>query len=83
MPAIDANGLRKAMDLSGFTAKRLSEELDLSKQYVSDMLSGYRTLKRNPKLRRQIADVLDVPVHWIEHSPEDVAARRTQDPVAS
>jgi hypothetical protein len=66
MPAIDKTGLTKAMDKSGVTKKQLADTLDLSLQYVCDITVGRRTLKRNPELRRRIADALDVPVHWIE-----------------
>lgn len=65
--AIDKDLLKKAMDLAGVTPKHLSEECAISLQYTCDILSGYRTLKRSPGLRKRIANALNVPVHWIEN----------------
>jgi transcriptional regulator with XRE-family HTH domain len=74
--AIDPNGLTKAMARANMTPSRLAKELDVSLSYVVRILSGTRRLKRNPILRRRIAEALDVPVHWIEverPDPEQVA----------
>lgn len=70
--AIDHQSLRKALDLAGLTPKQLVEALagdgggSISLQYACDILSGRRTLKRNPTLRRRIAVAAGVPQHWIE-----------------
>lgn len=74
MPELDKDLLAKAMDLSGVTQKQLAEDIGKSKQYVSDMVSGHRTLKRNPALRKLIAEKLNVPTHWIEHSDPKATA---------
>lgn len=66
MAAIDPQLLTKAMDMAGVTQQHLAEELGISKQYACDITRGYRTLKRSPELRKRIAQVLNVPVHWIE-----------------
>ena len=55
------------MDGAGFTAARLAEEVGISRTYLADILSGRRTLKRNPDLRHRIAKALDVPYKWIEN----------------
>lgn len=68
MAAIDPAALTKAMNLAGVTPRRLADEVGVSLQYVGDLRTGRRTLKRNPELRRRIADALSVPVHWIERS---------------
>ncbi|MDQ2729106.1 MAG: helix-turn-helix transcriptional regulator [Actinomycetota bacterium] len=67
MPPLDKTLLKKAMDKAGVSTKRLSDEAPMSLQYACDLVSGHRNLKRNPALRKRIAEVLDVPVHWIEH----------------
>lgn len=67
MGAIDYKMLVKAMDKSGVTPKRLAEKTGKSLTYICDITAGRRTLKRNPELRRAIAEACDVPVHWIEH----------------
>ena len=75
MSAIDKELLIKAMEKSGVTQKQLAESIGKSKQYVSDLTTGHRTLKRNPALRKAIASALDVPVHWIERpAPEKPVA---------
>lgn len=73
MAAIDKNLLAKAMDMSGVTPKRLADETGKSLTYICDITAGRRTLKRNPELRRAIAKVCDVPVHWIEHRDGEAA----------
>lgn len=70
MPAIDASLLVKAMDKNNVTRRRLADELGVSIQYVCDITAGRRTLKRNPELRKRIAEVCDVPTHWIEHQEQ-------------
>ena len=70
VPAIDHKSLTKAMGLAPMTAKQLADKLGLSLQYVCDIQAGRRTLKRNPELRKRIAEALDIPTHWIEHRDE-------------
>jgi hypothetical protein len=53
------------------TPKKLREALhdegvDISLQYICDLLSGHRNLKRNPALRKAIAKCIGCPVDWIE-----------------
>lgn len=71
MPAIDHKAVRKVMDRAPMTTKQLTEELhrrgvEVSHDYVVNIVNGHRRLKRNPVLRHEIARALDVPVHWIE-----------------
>jgi hypothetical protein len=64
------------------TPRQLTEALQargnaISYDYVVNIVNGHRKLKRNPVLRKEIAAVLDVPVHWIEAErpdPERVAS---------
>ena len=70
MAAINQRGLAKAMDLVPMTTKQLHEELvkrghTISFSYTCDIVNG-RGLKRNPALRKAIAEVLGVPQFWIE-----------------
>jgi transcriptional regulator with XRE-family HTH domain len=74
MAAIDAELLQKAMDKAGVSRQRLAAEVGVSLQYVCDITAGRRTLKRNPDLRKRIADVCDVPTHWIEHRTPEAAS---------
>lgn len=70
MPPIDPELLRKAMAKAPMGTKELAERVNVSITYMSDIVHGRRTLKRNPALRRAIAIALDVPQHWIEeHQP--------------
>lgn len=71
MPAIDSESLRKVLDRAPMTTRQLTDELNrrghqVSHDYVVNIVNGHRRLKRNSVLRRAIAGVLDVPVHWIE-----------------
>ena len=61
------------MSKSGVTVTQLADELGVSVSYVTQMVRGTRRLKRNPVLRRRIADALDVPQHWIEHREDEAA----------
>ncbi len=70
MAAIDPTGLRKAMEGAGYTSARLAAEAGISRTYLADVMSGRRTLKRNPELRHSIAKILDVPFRWIENNGE-------------
>ena len=70
MAAIDPKSLTKAMDMAPMTPKQLAERVGLSLTYICDITAGRRTLKRNPEMRRKIAQALDVPQHWIEHHVE-------------
>lgn len=70
--AIDPKAFAKAMDMAGFTPTMLAESVEKSPDYITNIRNGHRRLKRNPVLRRQLADALGVPQRWIE-SVEDVA----------
>jgi transcriptional regulator with XRE-family HTH domain len=62
---IDHHSLTKAMEKAGMSPKQLADELGLSLQYVCDIQKGRRKLKRRPDLVKEIAEKLDVPIHWI------------------
>lgn len=73
MAAISPEGLSRVMDMAPMTPKQLADKTGMSLTYTCDIISGRRTLKRNPELRRKIAEVLRVPQHWIEHHDEAAA----------
>ena len=73
MPAIDPDNLQKAMDGAGVTASQLAADTGKSLTYICDIIKGRRGLKRSPKLRREIAESLNVPTHWIERQGSEVA----------
>jgi len=73
VPAIDPKSLRTAMDARNVTPKALATGTDMSLSYICDILAGRRRLKRNPGLRRRIADTIGVPVHWIESRESEAA----------
>lgn len=66
MTAIDPKAFSKAMDLAGFSPRQLAVRVGISSDYVQNVRNGHRRLKRNPVLRRRLADELGVPVRWIE-----------------
>lgn len=66
MASIDPTRLRQAMTLAGIGPAELARRVHCSTDYISHIAAGRRRLKRNPALRRRIADALDVPVDWIE-----------------
>jgi len=53
------------MQKEGVTASALASELGVSLSYMCDITAGRRRLKRNPVLRRQIADALNCRVATI------------------
>lgn len=50
----------------GFTATAFAEKSGISLQYLCDIESGRRQLKRAPHLIKRFAEVLNVPVSTIE-----------------
>lgn len=77
MPSIDPQRLTTAMEIAGVNPTELARRVGVTKDYISHLTAGRRRLKRNPILRRKIADALGVPVDWIEgrwSNPEDLAS---------
>ena len=77
--AIDPKALQRALDLAAMTPTQLVEALHqrgarISLSYACRIIAGGARLKRNPVLRRQIAEVLNVPTHWIEAERPDPEA---------
>lgn len=70
MAEVDSEALRDWMDAKEWTIKALADEVGISLKYMADIARGDRTLKRNPSLRKQIADALQVPVTRIEKRVE-------------
>lgn len=56
--------------MSGYEGRQnqLADGVGISPQYLTDIVKGRRTLKRNPVLRQKLADALDVPRRWIERA---------------
>jgi transcriptional regulator with XRE-family HTH domain len=71
--AIDPREVRRALSNSGKTPTQVANELGISLSYFVRITRGHRRLKRNPVLRRRIADALNTPVRAIE-VPQDEAA---------
>ena len=74
MAALDPAALRQIMDANGFSSSDLARECDITEDYVRRLRAGSRRLKRNPVMRRRIADACGVPVHWIETRDETARA---------
>lgn len=76
MAAIDRAGLAKAIELAGYEGRQneLASDLGISPQYLTDIIKGRRTLKRNPELRARMAKQLDVPRRWIETATGEAVA---------
>lgn len=73
MAAISKEGLELAMAKAPITAKALADQVGISLTYACDIIAGRRTLKRNPELRRAIAEACGCPQHWIEHYDSEAA----------
>lgn len=61
------------MDKECVTPKDLAEELGLSLSYVCDITAGRRRLKRNPVLRRRLADALNCRVSTLTIEESEAA----------
>jgi transcriptional regulator with XRE-family HTH domain len=64
--AIDHKALRAEMDRSGVTVAELARAVDISLPYASNLVAGRKKAKRQPVLRRRIADTLGVRPRSIE-----------------
>jgi transcriptional regulator with XRE-family HTH domain len=64
--AIDNEALKDWLDAKGWTLKDFAAEVGISLQYLCDIVGGSRTLKRNPGLRKRMAEALGIPVTRIE-----------------
>ena len=67
--AIDGEAVAILRVQGGWTATALAAELGISLTYLGDIEKGRRTLKRNPPLRKRIADTLGVPQRMVERRP--------------
>lgn len=54
------------MSNAGVAVVDLAARCDISVSYMSRIHRGESRLKRNPALRRRIANALNVPIDWIE-----------------
>lgn len=63
---IDPDRLNRAIELARITPKQLAEKVGISLQYMCDITSGHRRLKRSPDLVGRIAEALEVPPDWIQ-----------------
>jgi transcriptional regulator with XRE-family HTH domain len=71
--AIDSREVRRALSNSGKTPTQVASEVGISLSYFVRITNGHRKLKRNPVLRRRIADALNTPVRAIEMVEEQAA----------
>lgn len=73
--SIDGNALRVLREKDRYTATAFAEKVGISLQYLGDIESGRRTLKRNPDLIGRMAEVLNVPRSMLEkRAPGEVPA---------
>ncbi len=54
------------MEATGIPITELARRCNISVSYAARIANGNRRLKRNPTLRRQIAEALGVYPDWIE-----------------
>lgn len=66
------DGVKFALDRSGFTQREFAGKLNKSESYVSEILKGTRNA--NPKLLLEMARVLNCPVVILEAKREVGAA---------
>ena len=62
LSAVDGPFLRTERVARGWTIEQFATELGISRQYLTDIESGRRLLKRRPDLIHQMAQALGVPV---------------------
>lgn len=67
--AIDGEAVSILREQGGWTATAFAAEIGISLTYLGDIEKGRRTLKRNPPLRKLIADTLGVPQRMVERRP--------------
>lgn len=65
--SIDPVALKILMEKDGSTIASLAKRVEISPQYMGDIVAGRRHLKRNPGLLKRIAEALNVPQSMIEH----------------
>lgn len=63
---INSAALKVLREKDGWTATALAKHMGISLQYLLDIESGKRMLKRNPELIRRFANTLNVPVSMLE-----------------
>lgn len=65
--SIDGEALRILREKDGYNQSAFAAAVAISPQYLGDIESGRRTLKRNPALIKKMADQLNVPMSMLEH----------------
>jgi transcriptional regulator with XRE-family HTH domain len=60
--AVDGPFLRDERKSRGWTVEAFATQVGISRQYLTDIESGRRLLKRRPDLIKKMADVLIRPV---------------------
>lgn len=61
MAVVDGAHLRWCRERSGFTVQQFADELGISADYLRNIETGQRGLKRRPDLIKRMSDILDVP----------------------
>lgn len=74
MPSIDPKRLQVALNATGIPVAELARRVGVTTSYMARIVNGDRRLKRNPALRRQIANALGVYPDWIEARDQEIAA---------
>lgn len=66
--SIDGPAVRRLRELSGWSVRDFAKKIGKSPEYVRNIESGARLLKRNPALIKVIAEALGVHRQMIERS---------------
>jgi transcriptional regulator with XRE-family HTH domain len=64
--AIDRQALKILRIKDGSSVSVLARRVGISVQYLCDIESGHRKLKRNPALIKRLAEALNVPTSMLE-----------------
>jgi transcriptional regulator with XRE-family HTH domain len=65
--AIDGAAVRILREKDGSSRTQFASRIGISMEYLCDIESGRRTLKRNPGLIKKIAETLNVPTSMVEY----------------
>lgn len=71
---VDSEALAVLLDKDGWRHAKFAAALDISPQYLSDILAGRSKLGRSPELITKMAQKLNVPRSMIEARRQEVAS---------
>lgn len=84
VPSIDANRLRVLMGIAGISQAEMAQSVGVTEAYISQVVTGKRSLAASPARRRQIADRIKDEIRcfepwWIEGELDRPPRRRRRD----